>query len=117
MKRSVECGEELPERKSFTELLSLGRTVDMRILAGFSHLSSNLVHHYGRSGLRHEREVENLDKDAEDELDPDVPSPGQEGLYKPSDNGSNDGAGDGREDNIRHGILLGVGLPHVGNHA
>lgn len=60
--------------------------------------------------------MENLDSDTKDELNPNGPLPTQELLDETSNDGAKNGAANGRKYDIRDGVLLSVGIPHVGNH-
>lgn len=57
--------------------------------------------------------MHHLDYSAEDELDPEVPVPGCEGLKEAADDRADDGATDGGEDDEGDGVLLFVGVPQV----
>lgn len=122
--------EAIPERDKFV------RAPD--VLAILSASLRNSVHHNGRSGLGNGEEMDNLDKAAENELNPDRPPrmvflsalvysvssiigtpclpPVKEFFGKPTHNGSKDGTTDRRKDDIGNSVLLLVSLPEIGNH-
>mgnify|MGYP006900021351 CR=1 FL=1 len=120
-------GDEHPERadpgdqdllhgEALLEGDELVGAIDVGVLAALAPLLGDAVHQDGRPGLGDKQQVHNLHKRAEDELDPHVPAPVEVFLDKATDNGTQDGARNGGEDNEGHSILLVVSLPHVRDH-
>ncbi len=112
---SSPSNEDLFDRESLLERCDLVGTPDVFALG--ASLLCDFVHHDGRPGFGYEKEMSELDCASKDELNPDTPSPVEFLLRETTDNGTENGASDGREDDEGDGVLLIVRFPHVCNHA
>ena len=95
----------------------LVRTVDVRIPARLASTLSFLVEQDRSTCLGNGEEVDGLDDSAEHQLSVEHPVPASVFRDEAANNGSNHGAGAGREDDVEHGKLLGLRTEHVGDHA
>lgn len=78
-------------------------------------LLGNVVHHDGASGFGNEEEVKKLDETAENELEPDRPTPVKVGFSKAANDWTDNATADGRENDTSNGVLLIVSFPHYKN--
>lgn len=89
------------------ELVGSPDVVGLAVLLAFcTALLSDPVHEDGGTGFGDKDGVGDLDGSTEDQLDPDVPSPGEELFDETTHDGSEDRAADRGEDDECDGVLL-----------
>jgi hypothetical protein len=99
------CDEDLLGGETLSEGNKLVGTPDVGVCL-LSALLGNAVHENGASRLGHSQEVNDLDEATEDKLDPDGPAPVEVLLCETTDDGAQNGATDGGEDDVGDGVLL-----------
>lgn len=100
-----------------TVLQQLIGAVDVGILARLATPFGLPVDQDGGAGLGDDEQVQQLGCTTEDELDPEVPLPGQPLLDHAPEDGSNGGAPYRGEHDVGHREALLIRLPHIGRHA
>lgn len=88
------------------------------VFTGLPPPLGSAIHKNGGSGLRDKDQVNELDRAAKDELNPDRPAPAADILLdKTTNDGTQNGSSDRREDDVCNCVLLYVRLEEIGNHS